>query len=208
MGSGVDFVHERTALANKAIALAWHKEQELIKEGKGTRDWTPEQQQDIIDKGKAYDENGKAFHGQHMKSVECFPAYQGEPGNIQFLTKDEHLAAHEGSWLNPTNWYYDPVTKEKTIFDSNEFVPCKIIELSDPISFPNNTNIDRSKDALKKENIKQDITSTGIASTDTDFDEQRKAYLAEEKKERKKREKRGKRTFFIVYMIVIYNLFS
>ena len=51
----------RTSESNKAILAAWNKEQELVREGKGTRDWTPEQQQDILDKGKAYDENGRAF---------------------------------------------------------------------------------------------------------------------------------------------------
>lgn len=61
----------RTADANKAIKLAWEREQQLVREGKGTRDWTREQQQDILnpDKGKAYDEYGRAFQGQHMKSV-------------------------------------------------------------------------------------------------------------------------------------------
>ena len=123
----------RTFLANKAIAIAWHKEQELVKIGKGTRNWTSKQQKDILEKGKAYDENGKAFQGQHMKSVETYPEYQSDPNNIQFLTLEEHLAAHGGSWLNPTNWYYDPETKERTIFKSDELIPCRFIELSQPI---------------------------------------------------------------------------
>ena len=50
----------RTAEASKAIRIAWEKEQQRVLEGKGTRDWTPEQQQSIIDKGKAYDEEGRA----------------------------------------------------------------------------------------------------------------------------------------------------
>ena len=53
-----------------------------------------------------------------MKSAEMYPEYQGDPGNIQFLTRAEHLEAHDGSWQNPTNWYYNPVTKEK--FDFGE----------------------------------------------------------------------------------------
>ena len=63
----------RTAESNKAILAAWNKEQELVQEGKGTREWTYQQQKDILDKGKAYDENGVAFQGQHMKSVEKYP---------------------------------------------------------------------------------------------------------------------------------------
>lgn len=120
---------------NKAIRLAWEREQQLVQEGKGTRDWTEEQQKDILDpdKGKAYDENGRAFEGQHMKSAAEYPEYQGDPGNIQFLTREEHLEAHKGSWQNPTNWYYNPETKEFIDFGENKYVPCEIIDLTDPV---------------------------------------------------------------------------
>lgn len=120
---------------NKAVREAWNKELELVQEGKGTREWTPEQQKDILEKGRAYDENGKAFEGQHMKSAEMYPEYQGEPGNIQFLTRTEHLEAHDGNWQNPTNWYYNPVTKEKFGFGDGPFIPCEIIQLPEPIIF-------------------------------------------------------------------------
>lgn len=126
----------RTAEANKAIKLAWERERDLVQQGKGTRDWTKEQQEDILDpnKGKAYDENGRAFEGQHMKSVVEHPEYQGNPDNIQFLTKEEHLEAHRGSWQNPTNWYYNPETKEYFEFGENELIPCKVMVLSSPIA--------------------------------------------------------------------------
>ena len=124
----------RTAESNKAIIAAWNKEQELVQEGKGTREWTPQQQQDILDKGKAYDEDGVAFQGQHMKSVEKYPEYQGDPENIQFLTRAEHLEAHDGNWRNPTNWHFNPVTKEKTDFGDGKFIPCEIIQLADPVN--------------------------------------------------------------------------
>ena len=123
----------RTAEASKAIRQAWQKERERVLLGKGTRDWTPEQQQDIIDKGKAYDADGKSFEGQHMKSAEKYPEYQGDPDNIQFLTKKEHLDAHRGNWQNPTNWYYDPVTYEFTDFGDGKYISCMVIDLSHPI---------------------------------------------------------------------------
>ena len=123
----------RTSEANKAIRKAWQLEQERVLEGKGTRDWTPEQQQDIIDKGKAYDDDGKAFHGQHMKSAEKYPELQGDPDNIQFLTPKEHLDAHRGNWQNPTNWYYDPVTHEFNDFGEGMYIPCTVIDLSHPV---------------------------------------------------------------------------
>lgn len=118
---------------NKAVREAWIKEQNLVQEGKGTRAWTPEQQKDILEKGKAYDDSGKAFEGQHMKSAEQYPEYQGEPGNIQFLTRAEHLEAHNGNWQNPTNWYFNPVTKERIDFSDGPFIPCEIIQLPEPI---------------------------------------------------------------------------
>lgn len=138
----------RTATAHKAIVAAWEKEQELVRQGKGTRDWTLEQQNDILDpeRGKAYDADGRAFDGQHMKSVEKYPEHQGNPDNIQFLTRQEHLEAHKGSWQNQTNWYYDPVTKHFFEFDENELIPCKIIELSNPVIPIGNGNMDTTVD--------------------------------------------------------------
>lgn len=121
---------------NKAIRLAWEREQGLVAEGKGTRDWTEAQQKDILDpnKGKAYDDKGRAFEGQHMKSAVEYPEFQGNPNNIQFLTREEHLEAHKGSWQNPTNWYYNPGTKEFVDFGENEPTPCEIIQLSNPLA--------------------------------------------------------------------------
>lgn len=123
---------------NKAIKEAWEREQVLVSEGKGTRDWTKEQQEDILDpdKGKAYDENGRAFEGQHMKSAAEYPEYQGDSDNIQFLTREEHLEAHKGSWQNPTNWYHNPEIKEFVDFGENKPIPCKVINLSEPMRSP------------------------------------------------------------------------
>ena len=153
----------RTAESSKAILAAWTKEQELVKVGKGTRDWTPQQQQDILERGKAYDDNGKAFEGQHMKSAEVYPEYQGAPGNIQFLTRVEHLEAHDGSWQNPTNWYFNPVIKEKIDFGDGPFIPCEVIQLSAPIiALMDNSTIkeifvEEKEDSSKADVLKQSI---------------------------------------------------
>lgn len=121
------------AEADKAIRLAWERERKLVSKGLGTRDWTPEQQQDILEYGKAYDDEGKAFEGQHMKSAAQYPEHQSNPDNIQFLTRKEHLEAHNGSWQNPSNWYYDPIEKQFFDFGDGAPIPCKIIKLSCPI---------------------------------------------------------------------------
>lgn len=134
----------RTSEASKSIRAAWLKEQELVAEGKGTRDWTPEQQKEILELGKAYyhSENpddindGKAFEGHHMKSAEAYPEYQGDPENIQFLSRPEHQEAHGGDYRNTTNGYFDPVTKTTRDFGENKYEPCEIIKLTDPIVGP------------------------------------------------------------------------
>ena len=68
-----------------------------------------------------------------MKSVEQYPEYQVESGNIQFLTRKEHLEAHDGSWQNPTNWFFDPISKEKIDFGDGPFIPCKTFDLRNPV---------------------------------------------------------------------------
>ena len=116
----------------QAVRKAWKREQQLVWEGKGTRDWTREQQRDILNlkKGRAYDDLGRAFEGQHMRSAAEYPEDLGNPDNIQFLTRDEHLKAHKGSWKNPTNWYYDPLTDTYTDFGNDQIAPCEAIEKS------------------------------------------------------------------------------
>ena len=123
----------RTSEANKAICKAWNAEQQLVQEGKCTRDWTPEQQKDILEKGKAYDEKGKAFQGHHMLNVDKFPEHQGNPKNIEFLSRPEHLQAHDRNYQNPTLGYYDYITGETRLFENGNLEPCIVIELSIPI---------------------------------------------------------------------------
>lgn len=138
----------------RAIRKAWEREQELVSEGKGTRDWSLEQQKDILDpdKGKAYDENGRAFEGQHMKSATEYPEYRDNPNNIQFLTREEHLEAHKGNWQNPTNWYFNPVSKEFLDFGNGDVIPCQVINLNNPISTLAETKaVKNSDDSVKKE---------------------------------------------------------
>ena len=129
----------RTAEANKAILAAWNNEQALVQEGKGTREWSPQQQRDILEKGKAYDDDGYAFQGHHMKSAEKNPEYQGDPLNIQFLTRSEHLDAHCGNWQTPTNWFYNPITKERVNFGDGPFIPCEAFPLQEPVAIPKAT---------------------------------------------------------------------
>ena len=156
----------RTAERTKAVRKAWEREQLLVSSGEGTRDWTPDQQQSILDIGIALDDEGKPFEGQHMKSVAAYPEYAGDPNNIQFLTRQEHLEAHDGSWQNQTNWYYDPITKQKFPF-ADALVPCKVIQLSNPIILPLSKGIPveiECEPIQKKANVPEDDANARVVA--------------------------------------------
>lgn len=110
-------------IRTQAVRDFWTHEQSLIKEGKCTRDWTPDQIESIlnisdktgimsINGDKAVDINGKAYFGHHMLSVAKHPELAGDWRNVQALDYDEHFkGAHAGNTKNLTEAYYDPETK-------------------------------------------------------------------------------------------------
>ncbi len=99
----------------KAVAEAWKSEKQHVLNGKGTRDWTQKEQREIVAKGKA-----KGYEGHHMKSVDGHNSRAGDPNNIQFLNRKEHLAAHSGDFHNNTNGYYNHTTGEMHSFGRNK----------------------------------------------------------------------------------------
>ncbi len=119
-----------SALCSKAIREAWKNERELVLEGRGTRDWTPEQQADIVDGVTPRDENWRAYEGHHMRSAEAYPEDQGNPDNVQFLTREEHQAAHGNDFRNETSAYYDSETGQS--YPINKVTCAPEIELSNP----------------------------------------------------------------------------
>ena len=138
----------RTAERNKGVARAWKREKELVLEGKGTRDWTPEQQRQIIEKGKAYNQENRSYYVHHMKSVAEYPEYAADVNNMQILSYEEHYeGAHGGNTHIPTNGYYDPRTGKTTDFGDEPPIPVSIIELSNPII---KSKIEPVKEEVKK----------------------------------------------------------
>lgn len=75
----------------------WAKEQDLIREGKPSRKWTPEQEADIL-AGKrpksVVDE--KTVEGAHKKPVKTHPELQADPDNITPKSFTEHRKKDSG----------------------------------------------------------------------------------------------------------------
>lgn len=96
----------------KAVQLAWEREKTLVREGKGTRDWTVDQQAEMLSAKNG--EGVKGFEGSHMMTVKDYPQYEGNPENIQFLTASEHFGgvhAYAPKHIHP-NGRFDSRTGE------------------------------------------------------------------------------------------------
>jgi len=130
---------DATAEARQAF---WDNERDLVREGKGTRDWTIEEQREIMNlnkrtgeeclhAGTPLDADGNKYVVHHMRSIKESPYEQGDIDNLQALTRDEHKDAHfDGKYQIETNGYYDPESRKTTHFGAGE--PTKpVIELSD-----------------------------------------------------------------------------
>jgi hypothetical protein len=129
----------------KAIREAWKSERSYVRDGKGTRDWSQSEQREIAAKGRA---NG--YEGHHMKSVKDYPQHAGNPQNIQFLNRSEHVnGAHKGNTQNATNGYYDPKTGSMHSFGNHDPKAPQSQTLSTPLP-------QRQQDlAIKREQARQ-----------------------------------------------------
>ena len=102
------------SLRNQGVYMAWKYEQaEIQMGGKGSRDWTDAQMQEIFDRGRV-----RGAEGHHINSVGEHTSQQANPDNIKFMiNKEEHLAAHNGNWKNPTEG--DLIDKNSRLEDIN-----------------------------------------------------------------------------------------
>lgn len=116
-----------TNVRQSAVRQAWKNEQNRVKHGNGTRDWSVKEQKELLETGHI-----KGYEGHHMKSVREYPEEAGNAQNIQFLTEDEHLnGAHQGSYHNATNGYYDPNTRTMNEFTGDELKSLSEVSLSE-----------------------------------------------------------------------------
>ena len=86
-----------------AVRKAWKNEyNNVLNGGEGvSRTWSKAEKIELLSKGKV-----KGYEGHYMKSVRGFPDLAGDPDNIQFLTRADHLKAHGGNWRNITYGRY------------------------------------------------------------------------------------------------------
>lgn len=122
----------------RGVDRGWAIEKRAVLEGKGSRDWTPEQQKELVEKNSV-----SHFEGHHMRSVVYGKTREeqiqiAEDGNnIQFLekseTNNEHLRAHGGDYHNSTNGYYDVKTNKMNDFGDGQPHPPERKELSQPV---------------------------------------------------------------------------
>ncbi len=83
-----------------AVRKAWKLEYENVANGGSgiSRTWSKCEIDELLTNGKV-----KGYQGHHMKSVKGYPELAGDPHNIQFLTRSEHLRAHGGNFRNITH---------------------------------------------------------------------------------------------------------
>lgn len=127
----------------RAVNQAWKNEAELVKEGKGTRQWTKEEQEEMLSNPNHKVTN---YHGHHMKSVNGHEEWAGDPKNIQFLTREEHMEAHQNCTQNQTNGYYNYETHTMELFNGEELKEVPVRELNEIYSAEAKHKVEASND--------------------------------------------------------------
>ena len=81
-----------------AVRKAWKQEKEMVEQfGYGTREWSEKEIDELLTNDKV-----KGYQGHHINNVKDHPSMAGDPNNIEFLNKTEHLDAHNGNYTNKT----------------------------------------------------------------------------------------------------------
>lgn len=111
-----------------AVNRAWMKERQQVMNSYGSRDWSQNEQREILATGKCH-----GYEGQHMLSVKEHPEYAGNEKNIQLLTHEEHFKAHGGNWKNDAQGRYNLKTGKVEPLKSG-IQETRYKKLSDPLS--------------------------------------------------------------------------
>ncbi len=86
----------RNSVGSAAVRHARAQEINLVRAtGRGTRDWSKSELRLLQHGGFP-----KGYDGHHINNVARFPDLAGNPDNIRFVTRTEHLRVHQGSFRN------------------------------------------------------------------------------------------------------------
>ena len=90
-------------LRSKGVSEAWKTEQKAVLTGSSRYNWSPLQKVELIKSGKI-----TGIEGHHIKTVSELTAsgkYDliADPNDIVFVTKQQHLLLHSGSFSNSTD---------------------------------------------------------------------------------------------------------
>lgn len=110
-----------------AVKMAWENEQERVRRGEGTRNWSVSQQAELLEYNQV-----TGFEGSHMMNVKDYPEYAGNPDNIQFLPSVAHFeGVHEGNprGVNP-NGRFDENAGKVIPAEDGEIPNQPIVELT------------------------------------------------------------------------------
>lgn len=145
-----------------AVRDAWKLEKERVSVGIGTRQWSEDEKEELLQRGRV-----KGYEGHHMKSVSLYPEYAGDPRNIQFLSESEHLyGAHNGDYHNLTNGYYNPDTGIMEDFgDELRSMPTYNLKNNEAL-YSEKVNL---KDEYVKEQNKQELEHDTILRLKQDY---------------------------------------
>ena len=118
---------------SRAVKEAWEKEADRIREGRGTWDWTVEQQAELLIRSHTNNPGVSGFEGSHMLSAKDYPEHAGNPDNIQLIPTIAHYdGVHERNPREHTpNGIYNAETGEVIPIEDGIIPTLREIELTD-----------------------------------------------------------------------------
>lgn len=113
-----------------ARELAWKREIKLVRQGRGTRDWSMEEQIELLTTGRI-----RKYVAHHIRSVKEYSEFANHVDNIQFLTRKEHFKAHLFNWKQSLHLYFDHVRQSISLSPlTNGLSKIPVFELKDKYS--------------------------------------------------------------------------